>query len=396
MWYELPINANIAKKIGPSSRRPPNWKNQMTMLNLFRKKETKKKAKDHINKLAVLEIVRETADTTTMVFRKPEDGFDYAPGQFLTLIIPVGGEEVRRPYSISTSPHTDENIAVTVKRLDKGTVSNYLNDHMKIGDEYEVLLPMGSFTPALSADNEKHYVLIGGGSGITPLISIIKSILAVEANSTLLLIYQNRDEASIIFKDQLEKLESNYGGRLKLVNILSKPGASWDGLQGRLDGKLIREVLADQIGNKGLEAEYFICGPGGLMVSVENALNEMGVSADRVHKESFSTPAPKNVDDLIDTDVAINKQEVTIILDGMEHRVTVEPGKSILEAALNEDIDMPFSCQSGLCTACRGKLLSGKVYMEEDEGLSDDEKQEGYVLNCVGHPLSENVVIEIG
>lgn len=366
------------------------------MLNLFRKKENKKEKKRTVNKLEVVEIIRETADATTLVFAKPDHGFDYAPGQYLTLILPVEGEEVRRPYSISTSPHTDENIAVTVKRIDQGTVSNYLNDHMKVGNEYEVLPPMGSFTPELKPENAKHYVIVGGGSGITPLISIIKSMLAVEADSSLLLIYQNRSEDSIIFKDQLQSLKSKYDERLKVVHVLSKPEGPWEGPKGRLDGQLIKDIIADTFGNKGREAEYFICGPGGLMESAENALNEMGVPKNHVYKESFTVASSEDTNDTADGEITIITRDVTIIIDGEEHRINVGPEKSILEAALDDDIDMPFSCQSGLCTACRGKLLSGKVYMEEDEGLSDDEKDEGYVLNCVGHPITDDVVIEIG
>jgi ring-1,2-phenylacetyl-CoA epoxidase subunit PaaE len=367
------------------------------MLNIFRKKDKKKNIQENYYKLRLLEIIRETEDATTLVFEKPEDGFDYLPGQYLTLLVPMEEEPVRRAYSMSSSPHLDSNIAITVKRVDEGVVSNYLNENMKVGEMYEVMKPMGSFTPDIHAGNEKQYVMIAGGSGITPMISIIQSILKVEPSSQLLLIYQNRNEHSIIFRSKLNDLRQQYPDRLKLIHVLSRPGEDWDGLAGRLDSAQFKSIMADQLSDSIQNAEYFVCGPSGLMQTVESTLSDIGVAKSNIHKESFVAVKSDNSDKKEEDSVsAVVERKVNIILDGEKHDIIVPPQKSILEAALDHNIDMPFSCQSGLCTACRGKLLSGEVYMEEDEGLSDEEIEEGYVLNCVGHPRTDKVVIEIG
>ncbi|MES2732570.1 MAG: ferredoxin--NADP reductase [Bacteroidota bacterium] len=346
--------------------------------------------------LKVKEIVRETSDTITIHFEQPAQPIPYRPGQFLTLIVNINGEVVRRSYSMCSSPHADKTLAVSVKRVSNGKVSNFLNDKLKSGDTLEIMEPMGNFSPNLNPNSQRHLVLFGAGSGITPLISIIKSVLATETRSQVSLIYGNRDTQSIIFRTQLEALQAQYGGRFQVIHVLSQPEDSWNGHQGRLNQTLILKLLEHLPNVEKADTEFYMCGPEGLMEEAKKALAIMHVPKERIHKESFlasTTPAPAPEEEVVSK--VIIAREVTVIYEGSEYKFTVTPKQSILEAALDQDIDLPYSCQSGMCTACRGKCLSGKVKMDEEDGLSDHELKEGYVLICVGHPLTGNVVIEV-
>jgi ring-1,2-phenylacetyl-CoA epoxidase subunit PaaE len=363
------------------------------MFNLFKKKTKEKASKGRRVSIKVLDVIRETDDATTLVFEKPTEDFQYKCGQFLTLIIPVDGQEFRRSYSLCTSPYTDALPAITVKRVEQGKVSNYLNQHMKVGDQFDVLLPAGAFTPALDTSAKRPYILFAGGSGITPLMSILKAVLSQEPDSRVLLIYQNRTESSIIFQKQLDQLSQQYSGRLVVRHVLSKPDADWSGLRGRLDGDMVRSLLVEE---KDLDkAQIFLCGPSGMMHTAEEVLAELGVQKSQVFKESF---VPGETDVFVENSgekPVLEQQTVIIELYGEEHRISVKPNQSILEAGLDQGLDMPFSCQSGLCTACMGKLVAGQIHMDEDEGLTDADKAEGYILNCVGHPITADVKIKI-
>ncbi len=360
----------------------------------FLKKKNKGK---HANsnryfELKIKEVRKETGDTNTLVFEKPDRPFHYQPGQFLTLILPIDNKEVRRSYSLCTSPYSDENPAITVKRVESGIVSNYLNDHMKAGDTFEVMEAAGHFVAKPSADQKKKYLLFAAGSGITPIMSIIKSIFAVETESDITLVYQNRNESSIIFQKELADIKSKYVDRFIQVDLLSQPTTEWKGQKGRINASKIHEAL-EVAGIKNMElAEYFLCGPTGFMQIVHDVLIELKAPEHNIHKESFYS-GEANATAKITDETAF---DVEMILDGESHTVHVPAKKSILDAALDQGLDMPFSCQSGFCTACRGKLLEGKVDMNEDEGLSEEEKEEGYILNCVSHPAGPGVKIEVG
>lgn len=345
-------------------------------------------------KLKVKKIVRETADAISIHFDAPA-GLAYKPGQFLTLVLPINGNQVRRAYSLFTSPYTDADWGVTVKKVDKGLVSNYLNDSLKPGDTIDVMPPIGNFTTEIDPANQRHVILFGGGSGITPLMSLAKSVLAQEPQSEVSLIYANRDINSIIFRESLEELKLKYSNRFNVVHILEATESNWQGLSGRLSHGMIQEIL-QQLPARNQNAEYFVCGPEGMMDSVVRTLHDLEIPKDNVHKESFSSTIDEAAKQAAVEEEGIRTQSVKVIVDGTEFSFAVEPNQTILEAALDNDIDLPYSCQSGLCTACRGKALSGKVYLDESEGLSDREIQAGYVLTCVGHPLTSDVVIEIG
>ncbi|WP_420317973.1 2Fe-2S iron-sulfur cluster-binding protein [Ekhidna sp.] len=352
---------------------------------LFKKK--KKQKDDRYQVLTIKEVVHVAKDAVNLVFEKPES-FEYEPGQFITLIKEVNGKKIRRAYSLCTTPFEDENPAVTVKRVDGGAMSNDLNDHAKAGDQIQIMEPMGMFTTTYETNNKRDAVFFGGGSGITPLMSIIRSILLKEPNSKTTLVYGNRRKEFVIFKDLIAELTEKYPERFRVIHILEEGDADY---QGRPTPALIGEICeAINVSNK---TEYYICGPQPMMDVVSEGLNKKGVKAGNIRMESFEAgkTSPSTI-----IDQGSSESEVAILLDGEEYSITVKKNASILETALDNDLDMPYSCQSGLCTACRGKCVEGQISIDEAEGLSQDELDEGYVLTCVGKPLTDRIKVEIG
>jgi ring-1,2-phenylacetyl-CoA epoxidase subunit PaaE len=371
--------------------------------SFFKKSEKPKKEETHSGPkyydLRVKDIIQETKDAISIVFEHPASGnITYKPGQFLTLITTVNGKEVRRAYSLCSSPFVDQDLAVTVKRVDNGLMSNWLPDNLKPGATMKIMEPMGQFTTEYNSGNKRHIILFAGGSGITPMMSIIKSILIQEPNSICSLIYCNRDIDSIIFKTELERLELKDEGRLHVIHVLDNAPMNWQGYSGLLNHEMLAKLF-ERIPDWGIaNTTYLMCGPEGMMMNVESLLSARGISKEKIFKESF-VQGTINKEEKKETGTAageLKAREVTILYDGQEYKVMVPPNKAILETALDQGIDLPYSCQSGLCTACRGKALSGKVKLDEEEGLSQSERAEGYVLTCVGHPLTDDVVIEIG
>ncbi|MBL6448026.1 ferredoxin--NADP reductase [Fulvivirga sp. 29W222] len=365
-------------------------------------KEEKKQPQSggsHYYNLKVKEIIQETKDAITIVFESPEDKINYKSGQFLTLIVPMEGKDVRRAYSLCSSPFVDGDLAVTVKRVEGGLMSNWLPDNLKVGDTMRIMEPMGVFTTEYKSDNKRHIIMFAGGSGITPMMSITKSMLTQEPDSIISLIYCNRNIDSIIFKEKLDQLQTDYEGRFRVIHILDDAPMNWQGHSGLLNHGMLVKIF-ERIPNWGEDnTTYLMCGPEGMMKNVENLLDEQKIDKSRVFKESFvagtiDKELKKEGAESVEGEIVT--REVTVIYDGEEHKFTVEPDATILETALDLGIDLPYSCQSGLCTACRGKCISGKVKLDEEEGLSESEIEEGYVLTCVGHPLSDDVVIEIG
>jgi len=370
------------------------------VFNLFKKKKTgaEPAMNAHYYQLRVREVIQETDDAISIVFDEPANEIEYTSGQFLTLIPVINSEKVRRAYSLCTSPFVDKFPAVTVKRIQNGLVSNYLNDHIKVGDEIEVMEPRGNFTTVYDENNKRHIVMFGGGSGITPLMSIAKSTLHAEPESIVSLIYCNRNINSVIFKQHLEELQDKFEGRMHVIHVLDDAPVNWQGPSGLLNHEMLKRLI-ERIPDWGIEnTTYLMCGPEGMMKNVQSMLEEMQIPRDKIFRESFVAPIidkePKPTDEAPVSEVQSRK--VTVIYEGEEHTFAVEPDKTILETALDLGIDLPFSCQSGLCTACRGRRVSGEVKMDEMEGLSDSEIEQGYVLTCVGHPATDDVVIEIG
>ncbi|NMM49380.1 ferredoxin--NADP reductase [Marinigracilibium pacificum] len=354
------------------------------VFGLFKKKKKKYSGSEYAE-FVVKDIIKETADAITIVFDNPD--LIYRPGQFLTLISDIDGEEVRRSYSLCTYKKVDEYPAVTVKRVAGGKMSNYLNEALHVGDTMTVMLPMGNFVLDTDPEAQRHIALFGAGSGITPLRGIARQVLEDEPGSSVTLVYANRDQDSIIFKSVWDKLEAEFSGRLKVIHILERGHADYDGFEGLPNPEMLTGILNSLTGDE--PSMYYMCGPAPYMKVVEEALIKKGIPSEKIRKESFTPAEKKN-----ESSTTSVEREIKVILEGEEYELTVKPGQSILEAGLIKDLDMPFSCQSGMCTACRAKCLSGEVSMEESDALTQEEIDEGYVLTCVGHPQSDDVKLD--
>jgi ring-1,2-phenylacetyl-CoA epoxidase subunit PaaE len=344
--------------------------------------------------LRVKEVIRETPDAVSVHFEQPADGnISYKSGQFLTLILDINGQKVRRAYSLCSSPF-EPNPAIGIKAIPNGLVSNHVNQHVKAGDVLEIMEPMGNFLVEPNAANTRHIVLLGGGSGITPLYSIAKTILKYEPNSSVTLLYGNRDENAIIFRSGIEKLTSEYYGRFKVVHVLSHPQTNnWNGAYGMLTKDNIIKLFGENDVKASANTEFYMCGPEPMMNEAKLALTALNIEESKIFKESFTSAAATEAKTA--APATSGKTPVTLIFNGSEHAIEVADNETILEAGIDAGLDLPYSCQSGVCTACRGRKKSGTVTMDETEGLSKKEIEQGYVLVCVGHPTSSDVVIEI-
>ncbi|HSI74710.1 MAG TPA: ferredoxin--NADP reductase [Lunatimonas sp.] len=364
------------------------------LFNLFKKNPEETEASSQYITLQVREVVRETSDAVTLYFDQPEPHLEYLPGQFLTIILIINGKEERRSYSLCTSPFVDPFPGITVKRLKGGVVSNYMNDLVFPGKKITVMRPMGNFTCDYHSKNKRHYGMIVAGSGITPILGITKSILVNEPDAKVSLLYGSRNEEQIIFKSLLEKLNEQYPGRVQVHHQLSQPNGVWEGAKGRIVASDIQNFGRDLLADSDYEGRFFLCGPHEMMEAGKSSLAEMGVPREVIFTENFFIDAKDKNGNAEEGDQQIT-QEVTITLEGQSYTFDVTPDKTILEAGLDMDIDMPYSCQSGLCTACRGRLLSGKVTMDEDAGLSENEIEAGYILCCSSKPKSGEIKINI-
>ncbi|MEZ4903638.1 MAG: ferredoxin--NADP reductase [Spirosomataceae bacterium] len=347
--------------------------------------------------LKVKEVTPETPEAVTISFWHPlSEMIKYEAGQFLTLLLTINGEKVRRSYSMSSSPHTDTAPAVTIKRVPGGLVSNWLIDNIKADDFIEVLEPTGHFVVKPDARNARTVVLIGAGSGITPLMSIAKSVLKIEPDSRVVLLYGSRNEATVIFKQQLDNMAAQFGTRFVLKHSLSQPINGWEGATGRLNQTQILRLLEAIEDLNTASAAYYLCGPDEMMNEAKRALEVLNVPTEQIHKESFATATTHHpVHEEGEDDESLKAQEVTVIYEGSEYKFKVEPHQTILEAALDLDIDLPYSCQAGMCTACMGKCTSGKIQLDEEDGLTKAELAAGFILTCVAHPLTKDVIVEI-
>jgi ferredoxin-NADP reductase len=338
--------------------------------------------------MKVVKVVRETDDAVS-IYLTEEDGsaLEFRPGQFLSVDVTIDGERLRRAYSLASACLPDVPAHVTVKRIENGRVSNHLNDTIQEGQELEVLGPSGNFTVEPRAVNQRHLVMIAGGSGITPIMSILETVLRVEGGSRVTLIYGNRGWDDVIFRDRLATLCNEFGERLVVDHVLERPPENWSGGTGLLSGDMLEARLqALGMQDDGL-ARYFICGPTPMMEAVHEALRQRGVAANRIAEERFNSHEGHS------GNVGSDKIErVVISKAGRDHGVQVEPGQTILEAALAAGIDLPFSCAMGGCGTCRVHRAEGEVQMEEPNCLSRSEREQGYVLTCVGRPLTQSKI----
>lgn len=351
--------------------------------------------------LPLKEIVDETPDAYTLVFDAgPMRPVQFFAGQYLTLRVWLEGAEHRRAFSLSSSPLAPDELAITVKRIPGGLVSNYLRDQLKPGDTVEAMRPMGSFKIHPEPGRAYHYILIGAGSGITPLMSMARTALAVEPESKVTLWYGNRSREQVIFAEALEALKSKYGARLTVLHFLTQAADSWKGPRGRLTAPVIYELLSDLFMEDMFERKgYFLCGPEGMIAAAEKALDQHAVDPRFVYKEFFTTPLTypepdEEEDEEAEIDWPEGPVEVEIRLRGQKHILAVAPRQTLLSAARKSGLEVPYSCLGGVCTTCRAYLEQGEVIMEEYLGLSDEELEAGYVLTCQAVPLAEGVKVD--
>lgn len=344
--------------------------------------------------LTVESVRHETFEAYTIFFHNPDPAvFTYKPGQYLTLRVDTEGQTYRRAFSLSSSPHGDALLSVTIKAIPGGAVSPFLQKNLKSGDFIEVYPPMGNFFASTNPANAKEYILIGAGSGITPLFSILKSVLTVEKNSKVRLLYGNRTEESIIFRDELAALETKFGGRLIVTYALSSPSASWKGINGRLEGETLEKLLTEIVLHEDLPQEFFLCGPQKMMDGAIATLKAAHVPENVIHREYYSAPVTIE-DDEEEESFEIIATDVRILLDGIERTVFVPAGVNILQAVIDAKFDPPFACQEGICSTCRAKLHSGLVQLDFRDGLSDEELQANYILTCQSFPVTTDVFVE--
>ncbi len=338
----------------------------------------------HCSELAVARTVAETHDSVSVVLEIPEAlraRFVYRAGQFLSFKIPHEGKVLTRSYSLASSPDTETEHKVTVKRVDEGRISNWMNDEVRAGSKLQVVPPAGLFV--LRPDETRDLLFFAGGSGITPCISIIKSAL-VTTTRRAKLVYANRDERSIIFRTELGALVATHPDRLELVHSLDDR-----------DGFLTADVVGEHV-TDALDRDFYLCGPTAFMDTVEQALVGRGIARERVHIERCFSP-PDHDEDPVEAPVEGEETapaSITIVLDGKEHEVAYEKGERVLAAARRAGLDPPFSCEEGYCSCCMAKLASGEVKMATNDCLTPDLLDEGWVLTCQSRCVSPGVRIE--
>ncbi|TNE35489.1 MAG: phenylacetate-CoA oxygenase/reductase subunit PaaK [Alphaproteobacteria bacterium] len=348
--------------------------------------------------LKIRDVQRETRDAVSISFEIPaelREAYRFTQGQHLTLRHMLDGEECRRSYSICSAVG-DTELRVAIKKIDGGKFSTHANENLKAGEMIEVMEPQGRFFTPLDPDHRKHYVAFAAGSGITPIISIIRSVLKAEPGSRVTLVYGNRRVSSILFLEQLEDLKNLYPARFNLLHILSREPQEADLLNGRITTQKCQELFDDVIDIKTVD-EVFLCGPEQMIMAVRDFLTEEGFEKEHIHFELFITDAaikagntPKVVEEPKGP-----LREVEVVLAGRTSKVEVaEEGQSILDAAYFQGLDVPFACKGGVCSTCRAKVLKGEVRMDLNYALEDDEVAEGYVLTCQSHPLTDDVVVD--
>lgn len=348
------------------------------------------------HRLAVKDLRRETADAVSMTFAIPQElagDYSFLPGQYLTLRTTMDGQEVRRSYSICSGPDDGE-LRVAVKRVDGGAFSNWAAEELQCGDELDVMTPTGRFGVAHAPDQARLYVGFAAGSGITPILSIIKGVLAREPQSRFFLFYGNRTTDSMLFREELEELKDRFLQRLSLFLVLSGEEQDIPILGGRLDGDKVRLLLRSLVPAASVD-HVFVCGPAGMSEEVEAACRAIGIAEDRIHVERFVSefggkPRPKKI---VEPD-APPKAMASLIIDGKRREVPVAEDEAILDAALRAGIDLPFACKGGMCSTCRAKLVEGEAQMEVNYALEPWELKAGYVLTCQARPTSEKVVVD--
>ncbi|MDP9318157.1 MAG: phenylacetate-CoA oxygenase/reductase subunit PaaK [Actinomycetota bacterium] len=345
--------------------------------------------------LKVSEISDLTDDAVCIGFEVPPvlaDDYDFVQGQHLTLRTSLAGDDVRRSYSIC-SPAKSGRLRIGVKVLPGGHFSGFAAGGLVVGDEIDVMTPMGRFYTPLDTANAKHYCAIAAGSGITPILSIVATTLAQEPRSRVTLLFANRTSRTVMFLEELEDLKDRYPGRFHLVHVLSREAQDAELLSGRLDGARLTQITETLVPAEGVD-EWFLCGPYDMVIDLRDVLVAAGVDKVHIHSELFHvekappTRLPTAADDG-------EGSEVTITLDGRRSTFRLKGADgSVLEAALAVRSDAPFACKGGVCGTCRARLVDGAVEMDTNYALEPDEIAAGYVLTCQSHPTTPTVALD--
>ena len=352
----------------------------------------------HFHPLKVKEVKKETDDCVSVTFEIPETlqpDFIFKQGQSLSMRTNINNEEVRRTYSICSSP-LDNEWKVAIKKVEGGLFSSFANKELKKGDVLEVMQPVGKFYVDLNPANKKNYLGFAAGSGITPLLSIIKTTLRTEPNSSFTLIYGNKSRSSIIFFEELEGLKNKYLERFNFINILSRERTDAAINFGRINTEKLTEL--EKLVDYSSFDDTFICGPEAMIFSTKNYLESNGIDKKKIHFELFTTPGQKK-SGVVSRESGVEsgpKSRITVKLDGrsFDFDLSLISDTTILDAALKQGADLPFACKGGVCCTCKAKLLEGEVSMDVHWGLEDEEIEQGYILTCQSHPKTEKVVVD--
>jgi ring-1,2-phenylacetyl-CoA epoxidase subunit PaaE len=348
--------------------------------------------------LLVTDVAKETRDAVVVTLAPAPDcteGFEFTQGQYLTFRRTFDGEEIRRSYSICAG-HNEGVLRVGIKRVEGGYFSSWANEELKVGDVVEAMVPMGTFHTPLDAGARRHYLMVAAGSGITPVLSLIKTTLAAEPNATLTVLYGNRSISSIMFREVLEDLKNEYLGRLSIMHVLKRDAQDLELFSGRIDAQKCETLFASLIDASSIDMA-FICGPEPMMLTVAAALKAHGVPENAIKFELFASAQPGKVRPVIKSDTSGAKDicDAAITLDGTRRRIDISKGtQSVLDAALAADIEAPYACKAGVCSTCRAKLLDGEVDMAANFALEDYELQRGYILTCQAYPITDTVEID--
>jgi len=347
--------------------------------------------------LRVTAIVYPIKDATTVTLEVPEkirDSFNYYPGQHLIIKFKINEKEVRRSYSLNSSPFNEEALQVTIKRVQGGLVSNYIGDHLKVGDEVDVMTPRGRFYAEVEEGTYKTYFLFAAGSGITPIISILESVLIASPNSTVNLLYGNSKQSSIIFKKELDDLLEEYPDRLRVVHTLSDPNVwstwkQWKGRKGRIDSEAVEWFITNHP-PIAQSTEYYICGPGAMNINVRNTLLGLQIPKKIIHIEQFAGSTEESNDSIKEVDDAL----LSATLNGAVHQLSIPKGKTVLQVLKEAKVNPPYSCESGVCGTCVAQVIEGTAEMKSCMALEEEEINQGLVLTCQTYPTSKTLNVK--
>ena len=351
--------------------------------------------------LTISDIRNETDNAVCLTFDVPErlaETFQFTQGQYLTLRAEIDGDEIRRSYSICSGVD-DDILRVAVKKIEGGVFSTFANEKLGKGALMEVMPPQGTFFTQLREDNERNYLCIAAGSGITPIISIIKTVLAREPASRITLLYGNQRVATMMFKEELEAIKNQYMARFQWINILSRERQDIDILNGRINNKKGAQLIQHLLDLRSID-EYFLCGPEAMISEVSRGLRAEGIDEDKIHYELFAASAEAAAARVAKhheraLKMAGKVAQVSVNADGRQTRFELTAdGQNILDGALDHGVDLPFACKGGVCATCKAKLLEGEVDMDINHALEADELAAGYILTCQAHPITDRVVVD--